>query len=60
MRGKPIEIAELTAAAAEDQRDFDRRRHHFERLDRNSRGPAHPETEAVVGRTRVGRRGERP
>ena len=58
MRGKPIEIAELTAA--EDQRDFDRRRHHFERLDRNSRGPAHPETEAVVGRTRGGRRGERP
>ena len=38
MRGKPIEIAELTAAAAEDQRDFDRRRHHFERLDRNSAG----------------------
>jgi hypothetical protein len=30
MHGKPIEIAELTAPAAEDQRDFDRRRHHFE------------------------------
>ena len=38
MRRKPIEIAELTAAPAEDQRDFDRRRHHFDRLDRNSAG----------------------
>jgi hypothetical protein len=35
---KPIEIAKLTAAAAEDQRDLDRRRHDFNRLDCNSAG----------------------
>ena len=35
---KPIEIAERTAAAAEDQRGLDRRRHRFDRLDRSSAG----------------------
>src|ERR1700740_1131863 len=38
MRPEPIEIAELTAAAAEYQRDPDRRRHCFDRLDGDSAG----------------------
>jgi len=38
MRRKPIEVAELTAAAAEDQRDLDRGRNHSGRLDRDPAG----------------------
>jgi len=38
MRRQPIEIAELTAAAAEDQRDPDRRGDRLDRLDGDAAG----------------------